>query len=254
MADGPTSLLELVSAGFGISLLPDLFQRFLQMCFRPLPPNTPKLQLSLAWRPTMIAIAQGISGNSECSLVKPNHERPPRDSLAPLCCRSKTRHHVLSFNIISMLELEAALERILALIPPANRSALNFGHAHRRILAQRILSPVDLPAFDNSAWMAMRPRGDVQEQALIRRYRCNCAGRVAAEKCFPASWSWQLCATVHRLAAARGADAVVMQKTRGSMPPNPVRFLFLDAASPGKCAVSRRGFEMRAARGKRAMN
>jgi LysR family transcriptional regulator, benzoate and cis,cis-muconate-responsive activator of ben and cat genes len=51
LADSPLSILELVSAGFGVSLLPDVFQRYpSDACFRPLPPATPKFQLSLAWR------------------------------------------------------------------------------------------------------------------------------------------------------------------------------------------------------------
>jgi len=51
LADGPASILELVSAGFGVALLPGLFQRFpSDVVFRPLPPKTPKFQLSLAWR------------------------------------------------------------------------------------------------------------------------------------------------------------------------------------------------------------
>lgn len=51
LADSPLSVLELVSAGFGVSLLPDLFQRFpSDVVFRPLPATVPKFQLSLAWR------------------------------------------------------------------------------------------------------------------------------------------------------------------------------------------------------------
>jgi DNA-binding transcriptional LysR family regulator len=51
LADSPLSVLELVSAGFGVSLLPDLFQRFpSDAVFRPLPATVPKFQLSLAWR------------------------------------------------------------------------------------------------------------------------------------------------------------------------------------------------------------
>jgi DNA-binding transcriptional LysR family regulator len=51
LADGPASTLELVSAGFGVSLLPSLFQRLpSDVVFRPLPPATPKLHLALAWR------------------------------------------------------------------------------------------------------------------------------------------------------------------------------------------------------------
>lgn len=51
LADGPSSILELVSAGFGVSLLPSLFQRFpSDVVFRPLPRTMPKLHLALAWR------------------------------------------------------------------------------------------------------------------------------------------------------------------------------------------------------------
>ena len=50
-ANGVSSLLDLVSAGFGVSILPALFQRFpSEAVFRPLPPATPKLHLGLAWR------------------------------------------------------------------------------------------------------------------------------------------------------------------------------------------------------------
>jgi DNA-binding transcriptional LysR family regulator len=51
LADGPQSTLELVSAGFGVALVPELFQRFpSDVIFRPLPSTTPKFHLSLAWR------------------------------------------------------------------------------------------------------------------------------------------------------------------------------------------------------------
>ncbi len=50
-ANSPASILELVSAGFGVALLPSLFQRFpSDVVFRPLPATTPKLHLALAWR------------------------------------------------------------------------------------------------------------------------------------------------------------------------------------------------------------
>ena len=51
LAESSSSLLELVSAGFGVSLVPSIFQRYpSDVVFRPLPPKTPKLQLALAWR------------------------------------------------------------------------------------------------------------------------------------------------------------------------------------------------------------
>ena len=51
MAESPLSVLELISSGFGVSLLPDLFQRFsVDAVFRPLSAVTPKLQLALVHR------------------------------------------------------------------------------------------------------------------------------------------------------------------------------------------------------------
>jgi DNA-binding transcriptional LysR family regulator len=51
LADGPTSILELVSSGFGVALLPGIFMRFpSEVVFRPLLATTPKFHLSLAWR------------------------------------------------------------------------------------------------------------------------------------------------------------------------------------------------------------
>ena len=51
LADLPESILELVACGFGVALLPGLFNRVpSKVVFRPLPRTTPKLQLSLVWR------------------------------------------------------------------------------------------------------------------------------------------------------------------------------------------------------------
>src|SRR5438876_845479 len=50
-----------------------------------------------------------------------------------------------------MLELEAALEKILASVPLPDRERVPLDEAHRRIVAEKISSPLPLPAFDNSA-------------------------------------------------------------------------------------------------------
>lgn len=50
-AGRPQGLLELVAAGFGVSLVPALFERLpSDVVFRPLPAATPKLHLSFIWR------------------------------------------------------------------------------------------------------------------------------------------------------------------------------------------------------------
>src|SRR4051812_34668741 len=53
-----------------------------------------------------------------------------------------------------MLTFDEALARILALAPPAEavpRERVSLDDAHGRTLAEEIVSPVDLPAFDYSA-------------------------------------------------------------------------------------------------------
>jgi DNA-binding transcriptional LysR family regulator len=50
-ADGALSLLGLVSAGFGVAIVPETFRQFLsvEVEFRPLPSNTPPFDIHIAW-------------------------------------------------------------------------------------------------------------------------------------------------------------------------------------------------------------
>jgi molybdopterin molybdotransferase len=50
-----------------------------------------------------------------------------------------------------MLEFAAALDRVLAQVPPPVGERVSVGNALGRILAEQIRSPIHLPAFDNSA-------------------------------------------------------------------------------------------------------
>src|SRR5258706_11595908 len=50
-----------------------------------------------------------------------------------------------------MLELEEAVARILAVVPPVTTECVSLDNAHGRVLSERIVSPIDLPGFDNSA-------------------------------------------------------------------------------------------------------
>src|SRR5882762_7588819 len=50
-----------------------------------------------------------------------------------------------------MISVEAAVERILAALPAPGVEEIPLTEADGRFLAGRILSPVDLPNFDNSA-------------------------------------------------------------------------------------------------------
>jgi hypothetical protein len=51
-ADGALSLLGLVSAGFGVALVPETFQQILPVAveFRPLRPSIPTFDFHIAWR------------------------------------------------------------------------------------------------------------------------------------------------------------------------------------------------------------
>ena len=51
-ADGALSLLGLVSAGFGVALVPETFQHILPVAveFRPLRPSIPTFDFHIAWR------------------------------------------------------------------------------------------------------------------------------------------------------------------------------------------------------------
>ena len=50
-----------------------------------------------------------------------------------------------------LLELEEALAKILATIPPPRTERVPLIESPGRVLAGAIQSPIDLPAFDNSA-------------------------------------------------------------------------------------------------------
>lgn len=133
-----------------------------------------------------------------------------------------------------MLELEEAIERILALIPPAEPERIELGRAHRRILAQRILSPIDLPTFDNSAMDGYAVRAaDVQGASTASPVSLQLHGRVAAGEVFAGEVGAGDCVRLFTGSPLpRGADAVVMQEDTRLDPAQPNTVLFLDAAKP----------------------
>ena len=50
-----------------------------------------------------------------------------------------------------MLEYEDALAQILAMIPRSRGESVPLSEAHERVLNERVIAPMDLPVFDNSA-------------------------------------------------------------------------------------------------------
>jgi molybdopterin molybdotransferase len=141
---------------------------------------------------------------------------------------------VFSVHNRHMLEYEDALERILAAVGPATAERTPLAQAHRRILAERILSPMDLPPFDNSAMdgYAVRAR-DVQGATANAPKQLRLRGKVAAGGNFQGAVEPGDCVRVFTGSLLPpGADAVVMQEDTRTEPGEPEVVWFLDGAKP----------------------
>src|SRR5215471_12084623 len=80
-----------------------------------------------------------------------------------------------------MLELEDALARILEAIPGPVSEPVTLAEAQGRVLFQEVLSPIDLPGFDNSSVDGYAVRGaDVAGASGSHPVRLRVAARVAA--------------------------------------------------------------------------
>ena len=113
-----------------------------------------------------------------------------------------------------MLELEQAVEKILAAIPALKPETISLAEAHGRIVAETILAAADLPSFDNSAvdGYAVRSK-DVAEASAENPVRLQLVGRVAAGEHFAGTLSPGQCIRIFTGSPIpAGADAVVMQE------------------------------------------
>src|SRR2546427_10000807 len=113
-----------------------------------------------------------------------------------------------------MLELEQALQRIVLAMPKPISENIPLGEAHGRVMAERVLSPIDLPSFDNSAMDGYAVRStDVAAAKADCPVRLSVVGKVAAGGRFCgqlAAASWVRLFTGSPLPA--GAGAVGMQE------------------------------------------
>jgi molybdopterin molybdotransferase len=130
-----------------------------------------------------------------------------------------------------VFELEEALARILAAVPPPGSERVPLSEANSRVLTERVFSPIDLPPFDNSAMDGYAVRaGDVASASSASPVRLRVVGKVAAGEVFPGEVTSGACARIFTGSPLpRGADAVVMQedtRTEGGA------VLVLDAAKP----------------------
>ena len=114
-----------------------------------------------------------------------------------------------------MLELQDALGRILSSITPISAEVVPLESADRRVLAQPILAPISLPAFDNSAMDGYALRAvDVQFASAEKPVTLRCTGSIPAGSAVQgAEVEPGTCLRIFTGSPLpRGADAVVMQE------------------------------------------
>ncbi|HWD93959.1 MAG TPA: gephyrin-like molybdotransferase Glp [Verrucomicrobiae bacterium] len=133
-----------------------------------------------------------------------------------------------------MLELEQALEAILASVPASKSEVVPLAEAHRRVVAEQILMPADLPPFDNSSMdgYAVRAR-DISSAGPQNPVSLTLAGKIAAGETFHSELSAGQCVRIFTGSMLpAGADAVVMQEDTRLDANRPGEVLFLEAAKP----------------------
>src|SRR5258708_4420564 len=133
-----------------------------------------------------------------------------------------------------MLELEAALEKILAALPPAEAEDIPLAQAHGGVLKERIISPVDLPLFDNSAMDGYAVRSEDLKGATSQcPVQLRLSGRVAAGQTFADEVKAGECVRLFTGSPLpRGTDALIMQEDTSLDPARPDAASFLEPAKP----------------------
>jgi molybdopterin molybdotransferase len=113
-----------------------------------------------------------------------------------------------------VLDLEIALARLLESLPPQNAERVALMESAGRFLAERISSPLDLPAFDNSAMDGYAVRAsDVRGARADSPITLKLAAKISAGELFAGELLTGECARIFTGAPLpRGADAVVMQE------------------------------------------
>ena len=133
-----------------------------------------------------------------------------------------------------MLELEEAQRRILEKIQLLPSESVLLSEADGRVLAEKIISQIDLPGFDNSAVDGYA----VQSKDLISANRATpvslrLVGKIAAGESFSGKIESGQCARIFTGSPLPdGADAVAMQEDIQVDPQNSDQILFLDSVKP----------------------
>ena len=145
-----------------------------------------------------------------------------------------------------MLELEQAVTRILAAVPPPTEETVPISESFGRFLAQSVCAGVDLPPFDNSSvdGFAVSSRSTGMA-AAHRPLRLRIFGKVAAGEVFQGELPLGGCLRVFTGSPLpAGADAVVMQEDARPDPDDPDMISIAVPAQPGE-NVRRRGEDVR---------
>ena len=144
------------------------------------------------------------------------------------------------------LQLEDAIEKLLARVPSPVCEEVPLDQAAGRIAARRVLSPIDLPPFDNSAMDGYAVRsGDLGSANPLAPARLRLVGKSAAGQPFDGVVSAGACVRLFTGSVLpAGADAVVMQEDTRAESSEPHTLLALDSVSPGE-NVRRQGEDVR---------
>ena len=133
-----------------------------------------------------------------------------------------------------MLDLEEALARILAAMPALRGERVCLTNAHGRVLTEPVVSPMDLPMFDNSAMDGYAVRAeDVALAKPDSPARLRLAGKIAAGETFKGHVTAGTCVRLFTGAALpAGADAVVMQEDTRAAESERGEIQVLDSVKP----------------------
>ena len=133
-----------------------------------------------------------------------------------------------------MLSLEDAVVRILQVVPAPSPENLPLADAHNRFLLEPVVSPIDLPPFDNSAMDGYAVRAvDVVSAKREAPVKLKLAGKIAAGETFNGELKAGECIRIFTGSALpAGADAVVMQEDTRNDPADAKSVLITDTAKP----------------------
>jgi molybdopterin molybdotransferase len=133
-----------------------------------------------------------------------------------------------------MLELEEALSRMLSTIQPLGHETVALAEAADRVLAEPIVSPADLPRFDNSAMDGYAVRAvDLAGANVDQPVSLRVCGKAAAGGAFDGNIAAGTCLRLFTGSPLpEGADAVVMQEDTRPDPSRLDAVCFLDAVRP----------------------